>query len=108
MDHARGGKFDTIPAEYPDGAWYRYNDESCDYSCQIIEYSYWVTTTLLGAQDYPGRFEEISEEWGLTKAEDLQEKDKGWKVITLSSYNQPTKRLPDGQYKGKIVQLLAN
>ena len=39
MDHARGGQFDRILAEYPDGAWYRYSDESCDYGCQIIEYS---------------------------------------------------------------------
>ena len=62
-----------------------------------------MKTTLLGAQDYPGRVEEIREEWTLTAVEDLQEKDIGWKVITLAGYQQPTTTLPDGQYNGCLL-----
>ena len=43
MDLARGGRFDTIPSPYPDGAWFTYDDRTCDYSCMVTEY------TLLGA-----------------------------------------------------------
>ena len=35
MDKARGGKFLETPEEYPADAWYTYNDEGCDYSCQV-------------------------------------------------------------------------
>ena len=48
MDIARGGYFKKVPNEYPTNAWYTYNDESCDYSCQITEYTYWALTSILG------------------------------------------------------------
>ena len=35
MDAARGGKFLETPEEYPADAWYTYNDEGCDYTCQV-------------------------------------------------------------------------
>ncbi|MBC8257748.1 MAG: hypothetical protein H8E38_01915 [SAR324 cluster bacterium] len=100
MDKARGGHFEELPGNYPSGAWYSYDDETCDYGCQVIEYSYWVTTTLLGAHDYPNRADEIGEEWKLTKVSDLKAKDEGWKIITSSDFKQPTKKLPDGNYLG--------
>jgi len=30
LDVARGGRFDTVPDAYPDGAWYTYLAEGCD------------------------------------------------------------------------------
>ena len=32
MDLARGGRFERPPDEYPEGAWYTYYDETCDYA----------------------------------------------------------------------------
>ena len=32
MDIARGGRFLSIPMDYPDTAWYTYDDETCDYA----------------------------------------------------------------------------
>ena len=31
MDQARGGHFRRVPRSYPAGAWYTYDDRSCDY-----------------------------------------------------------------------------
>ena len=42
MDKARGGRFQRVPRKYPSNAWFSYDDRSCDYSCQITEYIYWV------------------------------------------------------------------
>ena len=53
MDSARGGHFENIPSNYPADAWYTYDDETCEYDCQVTEYFYWSLTTLLGAQKYP-------------------------------------------------------
>ena len=55
MDLARGGQFQEIPDEYPAGAWYSYDDETCDYDCMTSEYIYWAFTSFIGAQDIPGR-----------------------------------------------------
>ncbi len=51
MDIARGGQFFNIPDPYPINAWYSYDDETCEYDCQSIEYLYWAITSLLGAQE---------------------------------------------------------
>ena len=102
MDKARGGHFEEIPENYPSEAWYAYKDETCDYGCQVMEYSYWVTTTYLGAQDFSGRADEIGKEWKLTKKAELLKKDVGWKVIASEKYQQPLKKLPDGKYLGPV------
>jgi hypothetical protein len=41
MDVARGGRFQNIPNSYPSSAWYSYNDSTCTYNCQAIEYIWW-------------------------------------------------------------------
>lgn len=48
MDIARGGQFTAVPSSYPDGAWYSYDDETCDYGCMATEYFYWALTSILG------------------------------------------------------------
>ena len=99
MDIARSGHFRQVPRAYPQKAWYTYDDETCDYGCQITEYMYWALTSILGAQEFPGRAEEIDEEWRLNTPELLQARDSRiYKLLTDSQYSFPT-RLPDGKYR---------
>jgi len=96
MDTARGGRHETIPESYPEAAWYHYDDETCDYACQITEYFYWSLTTLLGAQS--SRSEEIEDEWELSTVEQLQDTDSTvYTLLTDSQYSLPT-TLPDTSY----------
>ena len=63
----RGGKFTAIPASYPAGAWFTYDDTTCGYGCQVTEYVYWGMAAWVGA--LVGRKTEIQKEWRLeTKA----------------------------------------
>ena len=98
MDIARGGKFLTIPAQYPEEAWYTYDDQTCDYAdCQTIEYMYWAMSSILGAQE--NRLNDIEHEWKLNTPSLVQSKDsKVYNLLTNSTYKFPTK-LPDGTYK---------
>ena len=99
MDVARGGQFSSVPSTYPENAWYTYYDQSCDYNCQVTEYFYWALTSLLGAQDYPGRLSEISEEWKANSPTLVQSMDPLiYALLTDSIYNLPI-QLPDGSYK---------
>ena len=98
MDLARGGQFDDIPSSYPTNAWYTYDDRTCDYGCQVTEYLYWALTSLLGAQDYPGRFDEIGHEWKANTPTLLQSMDPSvFAILTDSAYQLPMV-LPDGTY----------
>lgn len=98
MDIARGGKFLTIPNQYPQNAWYTYYDETCAYAdCQTIEYLYWGLTSLLGAQE--NRLNEIEQEWQLNTRTKVQNTDVAlFSILTHSSYKLPTV-LPDGSYR---------
>ena len=98
MDIARGGRFKNVPRRYPKEAWYTYNDRTCDYECQAVEYFYWGLTSYLGAQNYPGRFHEIKDEWTLNTPEKFQEKDKELlRILTNREYLLPSK-IPNGKY----------
>jgi hypothetical protein len=100
MDEARGGHFEEVPEKYPDNAWYTYYDETCKYDCQITEYIYWALTSILGAQDFPGRLEQIQDEWRYNTAEKLKSGDpKIYALLTDPQYKFPTV-LPDGIYSG--------
>ena len=104
MDIARGGYFRTVPRHYPAGAWYSYDDRTCDYGCQITEYVYWALTSLLDGQAFKGRGENIEHEWKLNTPEKLRAKDKAIvKILTDPKYHLST-RLPDGKYRQKRKQ----
>lgn len=97
MDLARGGLFTSIPNNYPTGAWYTYDDRTCEYDCMITEYHYWALTSILGAQE--NRLGEIGQEWQLNTLAKVQETDKAvYQLLTDPQYKFPTV-LPDGTYK---------
>ena len=100
MDTARGGYFDSIPAQYPQGAWYTYYDETSDYPTQITEYVYWSTTTYLGAQNWEGRnHSSFTDEWKPYTKEMLEATDPGIiSLMTSGDYKFPIMKLPDGNY----------
>lgn len=97
MDKARGGYFEEVPDIYPEGAWYTYDDETCEYGgCQIAEYFYWGMSSILGAQEF--RLSDIDNEWRLnTKAKVEQNDVDLFKILSNPDYKLP-KKLPDGSY----------
>jgi len=98
MDNARGGFFDQVPSSYPAGAWYSYDDYTCEYECMITEYFYWTMTSILGAQE--DRFDEIGHEWKLNTKEKVMETDPDiYNLLTDPQYKLPT-IIPDGNYQG--------
>ncbi len=99
MDIARGGYFKNVPNSYPSSAWYSYDDKTCDYSCQITEYLYWALTSILGAQEYPGRLEEIQHEWKLNTKDKVKNNDQTvYSLLTDPQFKFPT-NLPNGKYR---------
>ena len=100
MDLARGGQFHEIPDPYPAGAWYSYDDETSDYDCMASEYIYWAFTSFLGAQDLPGRLEQIGHEWKLNTRQLLKERDPAvFAILSRPEYKLPSVT-PDGKYTG--------
>lgn len=88
LDKARGGRFKNIPSRYPSNAWFTYDDRSCDYACQMVEYSYWSITSYMGLQ--ASRSNEISEEWRIATAQQFKSTDKAMlKLITNPIYKVP-------------------
>lgn len=99
LDAARGGRFVKVPREYPEDAWFTYDDRSCDYGCMCTEYIYWALTSILGAQDSPKRRREINHEWRLWSHDLVKERDPAvFKLLSDSRYKFPTV-LPDGTYR---------
>ena len=97
MDIARGGNFTSIPENYPNNAWYTYDDQTCDYQCMATEYFYWGMTSILGAQE--NRLNEISQEWDLNSRDLVENTDTAiYSLLTNPVYNFPTV-LPDGTYR---------
>jgi hypothetical protein len=102
MDRARGGRFFDVPRHYPARAWYSYDDATCDYDCQNSEYIYWALTSILEAQDYPGRLDEIGREWKLNTREKVRTGDPAvYSILTDPEYRLP-KVLPDGKYQAEV------
>lgn len=99
MDMARGGYFKNVPNSYPSDAWYTYDVKTCDYSCQITEYTYWALTSIMGAQNYTGRLNEIKKEWRFNSKIKVKDGDPlVYSLLTDIQYKFPT-NVPDGRYR---------
>ena len=99
MDKARGGYFKDVPKDYPSNTWYSYDDKTCEYNCQVTEYFYWALTSLLGAQDFPGRYDEIGHEWKANTPSLVESMDSDvYNILTDTLYKLP-RVLPDGSYR---------
>ena len=103
VDAARGGYFAEVPTDgphygYPEGSWFHYDDETCDHDCMNSEYIYWALTSILGTQDYEGRFEDIRREWELNTKDLVRSRDPAvYALLTNPEYKFPSKA-PDGNY----------
>jgi len=95
MDVARGGRFLSVPSNYPGEAWYHYSDSTCDYSCMATEYLYWGLTSLLGAQ--ADRCDEISVEWKLCTPTQVQQTDSALHTLLTDPELHMPSVLPDGR-----------
>ncbi|MCH2210247.1 MAG: hypothetical protein MK110_03025 [Fuerstiella sp.] len=99
MDIARGGRFRRTPRRYPRQAWFTYNDRTCDYECQMVEYFYWGLTSLQGGQMFPGRLEQIRDEWPLNTPKKFRSYDAAlYTLLTDPEFSMPM-RLPNGRYR---------
>jgi len=110
MDTARGGQFTSVPETYPDGAWYTYDDESCDYGCMASEYIYWGASTMIGAQAQAARAESISNEWSLSTRDEVVASDNCLAtLLTNDTYKLPNlaAHLPDGTYAGSTLTVVS-
>jgi len=108
MDKARGGRFEAIPANYPENAWYTYDDQTCDYACMVTEYTYWALTSMLGGQDFSGRLAQIQQEWRLNTQEKVRTQDPDvYAILSNPAYILPT-ILPDGDYSSSEFTIETN
>jgi hypothetical protein len=98
MDIARGGQFLSIPNNYPEEAWYHYDDWTCDYECMAMEYLYWCIVTNMELLDNNMICNGISDEWELCSQDDFQNTD----VLMYNIITNPDLKIPqlapDGNY----------
>ena len=98
MDIARGGQFINHPDNYPEEAWYHYDDWTCDYQCMGIEYLYWCIVTDMGILDDIQTCNGIANEWEPCTPELFEETD----VLMYALVNNVDLKLPqnapDGNY----------
>ncbi len=96
VDQARGGRFNTVPNEYPEHAWYTNYTQSCDYECQVTDYFYWALSSHLGAQEFRGN--QVLSEWKRYTPELFTRDRQGYQLITYPEFKFPSV-LPDGTYR---------
>ena len=98
MDLARGGQFMGVPNEYPEEAWYHYDDWTCDYQCMAIEYIYWCIVSHMGILDDPQTCSGIDNEWEPCSPELFESTD----VMMFNLITDPVHKIPqlapDGNY----------
>ena len=98
MDIARGGQFINHPDEYPDEAWYHYDDWTCDYECMAIEYLYWCIVTDMGILDDIQTCNGIANEWEPCTPELFEQTDLMMHAL-INDYTYMLPQLaPDGNY----------
>ena len=98
MDIARGGQFINIPNNYPEEAWYHYDDWTCDYECMAIEYLYWCIVSDMGILNDLQTCNGIYNEWELCSPELFESIDIAMhQVVNDPQYKLP-QLAPDGNY----------
>ena len=98
MDIARGGQFINIPSQYPEEAWYHYDDYTCDYECMAMEYLYWCIVSYMGILDDIQTCNGIDNEWELCKPEHFESTDVAmYTILTNPQYKLP-QLAPNGKY----------
>ena len=98
MDIARGGQFINIPSQYPEEAWYHYDDWTCDYECMAVEYLYWCIVSHMGILNDMQTCNGIDNEWELCTPELFESIDVSmYTIITDPQYKLP-QLAPDGNY----------
>ena len=98
MDEARGGQFIEHPGDYPEDAWYHYDDVTCDYECMAIEYIYWAQVANMDLLNDTATCEGIDDEWQPCSKELLESMDvRIHALVTDPQYMLP-QIAPDGQY----------
>ena len=100
MDVARGGQYTSIPSNYPEAAWYHYDDFSCDYQCMAIEYIYWAQVSNMGILDDSQTCSGIANEWELCTPELLQSTD----LLMMEILNDPALHMPSNAPNGTYGQ----
>ena len=98
MDIARGGQFLEVPNNYPQEAWYHYDDYTCDYECMAIEYLYWCIVTDMGILDDPQTCAGIANEWEPCSPELFESTDIIMHGVVNNSSNKLPQLAPDGNY----------
>ncbi len=98
MDIARGGQFLNIPNNYPEEAWYHYDDYTCDYECMAMEYLYWCIVSDMGILDDPQTCNGIDNEWEPCSPELFESIDIAmFEIVNNLEYKLP-QLAPDGNY----------
>ena len=98
MDIARGGQFTSVPNNYPEEAWYHYDDKTCDYGCMAIEYIYWAQVSNMEILNDPDTCAGIANEWEPCSKALLEGMDtRMYALITDPAYKLP-QNAPDGIY----------
>jgi hypothetical protein len=98
MDVARGGQFINIPNQYPEEAWYHYDDWTCDYECMAIEYFYWCEVSYMGILDDTQTCNGIDNEWELCTPELFESTDVIMHGLIVDETYKLPQNAPDGNY----------
>ena len=98
MDIARGGQFLSIPSQYPEEAWYHYDDWTCDYECMAIEYMYWSIVSNMGILDDAQTCTGIDNEWELCTPELFSSTDIMMHELITDPVHEIPQLAPDGNY----------
>jgi len=98
MDIARGGQFLSVPNQYPESAWYHYDDWTCDYECMAIEYLYWCIVSYMGILDDMQTCNGIANEWEPCTPELFEQTDIIMHSVVSDLNNNLPQLAPDGNY----------
>ena len=90
-----------LSKRYPKGAWYSYNDTTCNYNCMATEYIWWAYCAYSGICDARKNTTDFTNEFKFQTKKGLQSGDK---MVTQLLENQNGYVFPlkhaDGKYKG--------